>query len=232
MVQDPEELLTISEFLKELRVKYNIELERGTLQFYSSPKWRLLPPPTFKGRHVSHYPRKYLDLIRVILLLRTNHWKLSEIKKLFKILPEESIGRIVNETMPVSRVDWLFSSITKTDSSESDLVESFVNLVKLFLIDAIGKTLNNLYDKGSLPGNDPHEIILKVRTEIQEKRKEFLRKHDIIRNMINDQGFEDQIGELLKEFRAKLESPEDNISGWIVERVQKLLVLFAFALKA
>ncbi len=61
-------LLTAREFLKMVWMLSGQRATRSTLQFYSSPKARLLPLPVYRNRHTAHYLHPEHTLRFAILL--------------------------------------------------------------------------------------------------------------------------------------------------------------------
>lgn len=228
-MENAEELLTVPELLKELKSKHSVDIDRRTLQYYCSPKWRLLPLPTYQGRHVAHYPRKTIDRIMLILLLRNNDWKLKEIKRLLGGLTEEQIAQIVKNAKIVNKVDWLLSAVTKPGPSGSDLQAAFYNLVKVFLSDCLVQTCAGLYANRS--GKNPDEIIFAAREEIQKQERRFIDNIDHLKATVIDRLFEDRKNDILKEFRVKLERPGEDIKAWASSEVTNNIVPFLFPLE-
>lgn len=68
-------LLSYAEFLKAAAALSGQKLTRRTLQFYSSPRLRLVPLPCYAKGHISHY-RHPEDTLRLALLLylRASYW--------------------------------------------------------------------------------------------------------------------------------------------------------------
>lgn len=105
--KDPNEFLSLPMFIKELRCDYGVTIDRRTLQFYCSPAIHLMPVPDHYGKHTAHYPRKYIDWVRAILLLRTAGWSILEIQCLFPNLMSETICLIPDHVVLKDRVAWL-----------------------------------------------------------------------------------------------------------------------------
>lgn len=74
------DLLTIPEFLKEANKK-GIDISRRTLQYWSSPQWKLMPKPIHKGKNRAYLPRKLITRLLIIFIYKQLNYTLKEIKK-------------------------------------------------------------------------------------------------------------------------------------------------------
>jgi len=75
-----------------LKEVYQINIDRRALQFYSSPKLKLIPLPTYRGGHVAYYRKSSVIRVGVIKNLQKNlGLSLTQIKALFEVVPEEYI---------------------------------------------------------------------------------------------------------------------------------------------
>ncbi|MFH2068438.1 MAG: MerR family transcriptional regulator [Candidatus Omnitrophota bacterium] len=228
MEKNPEELLPLPMFLRELRTDYHIEMNRRTLQSYYSTYDGLLPKPTYKDGHTAHLKRKELLRARLIAFLRKNGWSLSEIRKLLDNLPNiDAISRIVNEVKTVSKVDWLLSEIAKTTPSATGMHPEFKTLIEAFL-DRLGGRLEGVYNTGAQSGKEPQGVIDSARAEVQRQREEFFGRLDLIKEEVNSQEFEDRINGLLKEFRDKLKRHDTTTKDWVKDWIKNRFSTIVF----
>jgi len=52
---DSEFLMETEDLINAIRIAHGFEVTRRTLQLYSSPQRKLLPPPIYRGGHKSYY---------------------------------------------------------------------------------------------------------------------------------------------------------------------------------
>lgn len=88
---DEKVLLEPREFMKLFKHLHGTELPRRTLQLYSSPQFKLLPPPLHKGGHISYYANpEHTQRLAVILHLRDKlRLSLKSIRKVLESYPAE-----------------------------------------------------------------------------------------------------------------------------------------------
>ncbi len=91
-------LLEPAEFLKLIKHLYDTDIDRPTLQLYSTPRFKLLPPPVHKGGHVSYYLNpEHTQRLGVLLHLRDRlRMQLKDIREVLDSYPAEYYHLILN----------------------------------------------------------------------------------------------------------------------------------------
>jgi len=91
-------LLEPAEFLKLIKHLYGTDIDRPTLQLYSTPRFKLLPPPVHKGGHVSYYLNpEHTQRLGVLLHLRDKlRMQLKDIREVLDSYPAEYYHLILN----------------------------------------------------------------------------------------------------------------------------------------
>lgn len=91
-------LLEPAEFLKLIKYLYDTDIDRPTLQLYSTPRFKLLPPPVHKGGHVSYYLNpEHTQRLGVLLHLRDKlRMQLKDIREVLDSYPAEYYNLILN----------------------------------------------------------------------------------------------------------------------------------------
>ena len=103
------ELLRIADFIKEAQKDYGINTNQRALQFYSSPKLRLLPIPTHKGGHIAYYPREYLKRLKIIKILQKSFgFNLEQIKKILNAIPRRYLDGIYDGSIIMNPYQGMF----------------------------------------------------------------------------------------------------------------------------
>lgn len=90
-------LIETGDFIKLFRHLHRFTVTRRTLQHYSSPQLRLLPPPIHKGGHKSYYANpEHTDRLAVVIYLVTKLFlPLKTIKALIRVYPPEHYDLIL-----------------------------------------------------------------------------------------------------------------------------------------
>lgn len=91
---DSEFLMETDDFIDSIRHAYGFEVTRRTLQLYSSPQLKLLPPPIHKGGHKSYYlnPEHTQRLAAILYLTTRLFMPLKAVRKLLRVYPERHYG--------------------------------------------------------------------------------------------------------------------------------------------
>ena len=116
-------LLEPAEFLKLIKYLYGTDIDRPTLQLYSTPRFKLLPPPVHKGGHVSYYLNpEHTQRLGVLLHLRDKlRMQLKDIRKVLDSYPAEYYHLILNGVLTGD--DLLdFPALLKADFDLKDVV--------------------------------------------------------------------------------------------------------------
>lgn len=94
---DSEFLMDTDDFIGVMDEVYGFEVTRRTLQLYSSPQFKLLPPPIYVGGHRSYYlnPEHTQRLAAVLYLSTRLFMPLKAIRKLLKVFPERHYGLLL-----------------------------------------------------------------------------------------------------------------------------------------
>ncbi|MBI2070584.1 MAG: hypothetical protein HYT79_08280 [Elusimicrobia bacterium] len=102
-------LLEYHEFIHLFRRRYPFKITRRALQLYSSPGYRLLPPPVHKGGHKSYYlhPEHTERLAVVLTLHEKNRVPFRNIATILQNFPPEYYRLILNGTFEAKDV-WEF----------------------------------------------------------------------------------------------------------------------------
>jgi len=90
-------LMETADFIKLVRHIHRFTVTRRTLQHYSSPRLRLLPPPIHMGGHKSYYANpEHTDRLAVILHLATKLFlPLKTIQAVIRVYPAEHYDLIL-----------------------------------------------------------------------------------------------------------------------------------------
>ena len=99
-------LLTAGEYLKMVQMIVGREVRRGTLQFYSSPKLRLLPKPVYFRRHTALYLHpEHTVRFAVLLHLRAAYFlPLKLAKVVLDDLSENHYGLILDDILSAADI--------------------------------------------------------------------------------------------------------------------------------
>lgn len=94
-------LLEPAEFLKLIKYLYGADIDRPTLQLYSTPRFKLLPAPVHKGGHVSYYLNpEHTQRLGVLLYMRDKlRMQLKDIRKVLDSYPAEYYHLILNKVL-------------------------------------------------------------------------------------------------------------------------------------
>lgn len=98
LLQSREEfLIETADFIKLFRHLHHFTVTRRTLQHYSSPQLRLLPPPIHMGGHKSYYANPdHTDRLAVVMHLGTKLFlPLKTIQALIRVYPREHYDLIL-----------------------------------------------------------------------------------------------------------------------------------------
>jgi hypothetical protein len=116
-------LLEPAEFLKLIKYLYGVTIDRPTLQLYSTPRFKLLPPPIHKGGHVSYYLNpEHTQRLGVLLHLRDKHrMQLKDIRKVLDSFPSEYYHLILNGVLTGDEL-LDFPALLKADFKLKDVV--------------------------------------------------------------------------------------------------------------
>lgn len=98
---DSEFLMETDAFINAVHHAYGFEVTRRTLQLYSSPQLKLLPPPIHKGGHKSYYLHpEHTQRLAAILYLGTRLFMpLKAIRKLLRVYPERHYGLLLKDVL-------------------------------------------------------------------------------------------------------------------------------------
>ncbi|GAG61685.1 unnamed protein product, partial [marine sediment metagenome] len=90
-MKNDEDLLTPEEFIKEIREEFppSDNLNRRTLQFYSSPQIGLLPQPIHKRWKASYYLRKWKYNFIAAKIIQNRGYTLKKVKTILNVAPPE-----------------------------------------------------------------------------------------------------------------------------------------------
>ena len=116
-------LLEPAEFLKLIKHLYGTDIDRPTLQLYSTPRFKLLPPPIHKGGHVSYYLNpEHTQRLGVLLYLRDKlRMQLKDIRKVLDTYPAEYYHLILNGVLTGEEL-LDFPALLKADFKLKDVV--------------------------------------------------------------------------------------------------------------
>jgi len=116
-------LLEPAEFLKLIKYLYGTDIDRPTLQLYSTPRFKLLPPPIHKGGHVSYYLNpEHTQRLGVLLYLRDKlRMQLKDIRKVLDSFPAEYYHLILNGVLTGEEL-LDFPALLKADFKLKDVV--------------------------------------------------------------------------------------------------------------
>lgn len=116
-------LLEPAEFLKLIKHLYGTEIDRPTLQLYSTPRFKLLPPPIHKGGHVSYYLNpEHTQRLGVLLYLRDKlRMQLKDIQKVLDSYPTEYYHLILSGVLTGEEL-LDFPALLKADFKLKDVV--------------------------------------------------------------------------------------------------------------
>jgi len=116
-------LLEPAEFLKLIKHLYGTDIDRPTLQLYSTPRFKLLPPPIHKGGHVSYYLNpEHTQRLGVLLYLRDKlRMQLKDIRKVLDSYPAEYYHLILNGVL-IGEELLDFPALLKADFKLKDVV--------------------------------------------------------------------------------------------------------------
>lgn len=99
-------LLSLDALLRAARAA-GVHVTRRALQFYYSPRIRLLPPPVYRGGHVAYFDRGQLHRLKAIKTLQSRYrLSLSAIRELLEAVSDTDI-----RTLAEGRVDPLHAQI-------------------------------------------------------------------------------------------------------------------------
>lgn len=94
---DSEFLMETDDFINAIHKAYGFQVTRRTLQLYSSPQLKLLPPPIYVGGHRSYYlnPEHTQRLAAILYLSTRLFMSLKAIRKLLRVYPERHYGLLL-----------------------------------------------------------------------------------------------------------------------------------------
>lgn len=94
---DSEYLMETDDFIRAVHNAYGFRVTRRTLQLYSSPQHKLLPPPIYVGGHRSYYlnPEHTQRLAAILYLSTRLFMPLKAIRKLLRVYPERHYGLLL-----------------------------------------------------------------------------------------------------------------------------------------
>lgn len=100
-------LIETDEFINLIRNAYGFDITRRTLQLYSSPQHRLLPPPIHKGGHKSYYLNpEHTQRLAVILHLSTKLFMpLKAIRTLLRGYPARHYDILLKDVFTTKDLD-------------------------------------------------------------------------------------------------------------------------------
>jgi DNA-binding transcriptional MerR regulator len=85
------QFLPLDVFLQAARAA-GVDVTRRTLQYYYSPRIRLLPPPTYRGGHVAYVERGQLHRLKAIKTLQSRYGlSLGAIRELLEAVSDTGI---------------------------------------------------------------------------------------------------------------------------------------------
>jgi hypothetical protein len=133
---DAEFLIETDDLIELIDLVYGFEVKRRTLQLYSSPQLKLLPPPIHIGGHRSYYLNpEHTERVAVILHLSAKLFmSLKAISSLLRVFPERHYGLILKNVLTAQEL--------------TEFVETFGHglEVKDFLFHKISRILEALDD--------------------------------------------------------------------------------------
>jgi len=99
-------LVETTDFIKLFRHLHRFTVTRRTLQHYSSPQLRLLPPPIHKGGHKSYYANpEHTDRLAVVMHLATKLFlPLKTIQALIRVYPAEHYDLILKNVFAANEL--------------------------------------------------------------------------------------------------------------------------------
>lgn len=94
---DSEFLMETDDFINAIHKAHGFQVTRRTLQLYSSPQHKLLPPPIYVGGHRSYYlnPEHTQRLAAILYLSTRLFMPLKAIRKLLRVYPERHYGLLL-----------------------------------------------------------------------------------------------------------------------------------------
>ena len=94
---DSEFIMETGDFIRAIHSAYGFRVTRRTLQLYSSPQLKLLPPPIYVGGHRSYYlnPEHTQRLAAVLYLSTRLFMPLKAIRQLLRVFPERHYGLLL-----------------------------------------------------------------------------------------------------------------------------------------
>lgn len=122
-LDDEKALLEPAEFLKLIKHLYRTDIDRPTLQLYSTPRFKLLPPPVHKGGHVSYYLNpEHTQRLGAVLYLRDKlHMSLKAIRTVLENYPADYYHLILNGVLSEDEL-LNFPALLKADFKLKDVV--------------------------------------------------------------------------------------------------------------
>jgi len=90
-IDEEKVLLEPAEFIKLVKHLYGTDIDRPTLQLYSTPRFQLLPPPVHRGGHVSYYLNpEHTQRLGALLHMRDKlHMQLKDIREVLDVFPAD-----------------------------------------------------------------------------------------------------------------------------------------------
>ncbi|MFC1522847.1 hypothetical protein ACFL6Y_10610 [Elusimicrobiota bacterium] len=84
-------LVKLEDLLKIISYHFPYSITKRTFQLYGSPRFRLMPPPIFKGGHVAYYLYpEHVERLAIVMQLREKYYMpLQKIADILEHLPRE-----------------------------------------------------------------------------------------------------------------------------------------------
>ncbi|MBI5631610.1 MAG: hypothetical protein HY921_12095 [Elusimicrobia bacterium] len=116
-----EALLLPDEFIKLVEAVSGHSVDRQTLQFYSSPRGRLIPPPNYRFRHRSHYLHpEHTYVTAVVLHLRRRYFfPVSLAREVVRAVSPKHYDLILRDALNAEEIRLLASSGTPRITPEA-----------------------------------------------------------------------------------------------------------------